>query len=377
MALKNCATYLLPAIASGKPYRIARAVRAVAHTPSSADVADVIEAACDSLLAGAYATHDSRTIAGVAGARPVIRTVLEQLAAETERERAHPAAQREAVEGYLRLIELVDKSLAQRLDTVGALAARIAATMHAPAGVARDADHGGRLHDVGTISTARERGQKTHPATGEAFLRTIPSLAHLAPIVRSHHECFDGSGFPDGLRGDEIPLAARIVHVAAVFVEAIAETGRHKPMSPARSVRAHRARPRIEIRSGGGRCTLRALALPRASESDGVAILSLAQLRAVREAGLQTGTAVIHQTPQILDDVQATLPGDDLEQVDVLIRVMAAFDRDTAEHLEAVGTMSMLLAHRAGLPAETRSARVCSPAASTISASLRSRARSC
>lgn len=81
--------------------------------------------------------------------------------------------------------------------------------------------------------------------------------------------------------------------------------------------------------------------------------MSIVQLRAVREAGLQTGTAVIHQAPQILDDIQATIPVEDLEQIDVLIRVMAAFDRDTAEHLEAVGTMSMLLAHRAGLPIET------------------------
>lgn len=73
----------------------------------------------------------------------------------------------------------------------------------------------------------------------------------------------------------------------------------------------------------------------------------------MREAGLQTGTAVIHHAPQILDDVQAAIPIEDLEHIDVLIRVMAAFDRDTAEHLEAVGTMSMLLAHRAGLALES------------------------
>jgi HD-GYP domain-containing protein (c-di-GMP phosphodiesterase class II) len=77
--------------------------------------------------------------------------------------------------------------------------------------------------------------------------------------------------------------------------------------------------------------------------------LSLSQVRSLREAGLRAGAAVIGQTPQILDAVQATIDKQDLEQVDVLIRVMAGFDRDTAEHLEAVGTMSMLLAHRAGL----------------------------
>jgi HD-GYP domain-containing protein (c-di-GMP phosphodiesterase class II) len=54
------------------------------------------------------------------------------------------------------------------------------------------------------------------------------------------------------------------------------------------------------------------------------------------------------QAPRILEAVQATIAKQDLEQVDVLIRVMNGFDRDTAEHLEAVGTMSMLLAQRAG-----------------------------
>jgi HD-GYP domain-containing protein (c-di-GMP phosphodiesterase class II) len=68
---------------------------------------------------------------------------------------------------------------------------------------------------------------------------------------------------------------------------------------------------------------------------------------------MKAGTAFMREAPRILDDVQASLANEDLEQVDVLIRVMAGFDRDTAEHLEAVGTMSMLLAHYAGLSPET------------------------
>lgn len=69
----------------------------------------------------------------------------------------------------------------------------------------------------------------------------------------------------------------------------------------------------------------------------------------LREAGIRAGTAVLGHAPQILETVQASIPSELLEQVDVLIRVMAGFDRGTAEHLEAVGTMSMLLAHRVGL----------------------------
>jgi HD-GYP domain-containing protein (c-di-GMP phosphodiesterase class II) len=76
------------------------------------------------------------------------------------------------------------------------------------------------------------------------------------------------------------------------------------------------------------------------------------QARSLREAGIKTGSAVIRNAPRILEAVQASIASEELEQVDVLIRVMAGFDRDTAEHLESVGTMSMLLAHRVEMPPE-------------------------
>ena len=73
----------------------------------------------------------------------------------------------------------------------------------------------------------------------------------------------------------------------------------------------------------------------------------------LREAGIKAGTAVIRQAPQILETVHEWIPIEEREQVDVLIRVMAGFDRETAEHLEAVGTLAMLLAHRIDLTSET------------------------
>jgi HD-GYP domain-containing protein (c-di-GMP phosphodiesterase class II) len=90
---------------------------------------------------------------------------------------------------------------------------------------------GGELHDIGKIGTreavlhkpgsltADEFRQITeHPALGE---RMLFPLAHESPdvlrIVRSHHERLDGRGFPDGLRGENIPIEARIVAVADAF----------------------------------------------------------------------------------------------------------------------------------------------------------------
>jgi HD-GYP domain-containing protein (c-di-GMP phosphodiesterase class II) len=81
--------------------------------------------------------------------------------------------------------------------------------------------------------------------------------------------------------------------------------------------------------------------------------MSSDQSRSLREAGLKAGSAVIRQAPLIVETVQAGILAETREQVDVLIRVMAGFDRDTAEHLESVGTMAMLLAHRVDLAPET------------------------
>jgi len=89
---------------------------------------------------------------------------------------------------------------------------------------------GALLHDIGKIGvsdailrkpaslTAEEYEQlKRHPSIGAHILRQVPFLAPHIPIVELHHERPDGRGYPLGLRGDEIPLAARIVHVADAF----------------------------------------------------------------------------------------------------------------------------------------------------------------
>jgi putative nucleotidyltransferase with HDIG domain len=73
------------------------------------------------------------------------------------------------------------------------------------------------LQKPGVLSAAEYESIKTHPVAGARILRSIPFLAHHIPIVELHHERPDGRGYPYGLRGDDIPLAARIVHVADAF----------------------------------------------------------------------------------------------------------------------------------------------------------------
>ena len=86
------------------------------------------------------------------------------------------------------------------------------------------------LHDIGKIGTPEAilekktalttdewEKMKEHPEVGAQIVSAVPFLAHLAPIIRGHHENFDGTGYPDGLEGEQIPLEARILAVADAF----------------------------------------------------------------------------------------------------------------------------------------------------------------
>jgi putative nucleotidyltransferase with HDIG domain len=89
---------------------------------------------------------------------------------------------------------------------------------------------GGPLHDIGKIgiddAILRKPGRltgeeyeimKTHTTKGAEILASVPEMEPIIPIVRNHHERWDGTGYPDRLRGEEIPLLARIVAVADAF----------------------------------------------------------------------------------------------------------------------------------------------------------------
>jgi putative two-component system response regulator len=58
---------------------------------------------------------------------------------------------------------------------------------------------------------------RKHPVVGERICAPLKSLRFVLPIIRHHHEKRDGSGYPDGLSGEEIPLAARILQLADVY----------------------------------------------------------------------------------------------------------------------------------------------------------------
>jgi HD-GYP domain-containing protein (c-di-GMP phosphodiesterase class II) len=90
--------------------------------------------------------------------------------------------------------------------------------------------HGALLHDVGKLSVADAileklgplteeewKVVKRHPDVGARMIEPLESLSGALPVIRHHHERPDGSGYPDGLEGDEIPLGARIVAVVDAY----------------------------------------------------------------------------------------------------------------------------------------------------------------
>ncbi len=73
------------------------------------------------------------------------------------------------------------------------------------------------LNKAGSLSSAEWLLVRRHPVLGAEMVGEIPLLSDLAPLIRGHHERLDGSGYPDGLRGNEIPLESRVIGVCDAF----------------------------------------------------------------------------------------------------------------------------------------------------------------
>lgn len=139
--------------------------------------------------------------------------------------------------GYESLLLAYDKALGLKDAYTGGHGRRVASYAHRIAsamGLSQAEAHAVReaamLHDIGKIGIAdailTKPGKlsaeefaaiQQHPVRGAEIVEAIPLLSRHAPAVRHHHERFDGSGYPAGLRGHDIPRAARIIAVADVL----------------------------------------------------------------------------------------------------------------------------------------------------------------
>jgi len=132
--------------------------------------------------------------------------------------------------GLANALEAKDVYTRGHSERVAALARRIALAAGVPPAAADVIAQAGLLHDLGKIgipeNVLRKPGplsdeewavMRRHPVVGAQIVSPLEFFAAGAVIVRHHHERHDGSGYPDGLRGEQIPLGARIVAVADVY----------------------------------------------------------------------------------------------------------------------------------------------------------------
>lgn len=97
------------------------------------------------------------------------------------------------------------------------------------------------LRKSGGLSDQERTRMQKHTVLGEQIVAPLRSTAALLPIIRHHHERWDGRGYPDGLAGDQIPLGARIVAIADAYNAMLSHRPYRPAMTPEKAVRSLRA----------------------------------------------------------------------------------------------------------------------------------------
>jgi ribonuclease P protein subunit RPR2 len=155
------------------------------------------------------------------------------------------------------VIEAKDRTTRGHLERTQAYGVALARRIAPELADGPELAYGFFLHDIGKVgipeSILCKQGplspdewavMKTHPTVGAQIVAPIRFIGEAALVVRHHHEWFDGSGYPEGLRGDQIPLAARIFAVVDSFDAMTSD----RPYRPALSL----DRSLEEIRAGAG-----------------------------------------------------------------------------------------------------------------------------
>jgi putative nucleotidyltransferase with HDIG domain len=151
------------------------------------------------------------------------------LAAFEHEERAQ-RLYRETLASLSNALEAKDAVTSEHTEEVVRLAVALAAELGLELEAVRTVELGAVLHDIGKVRVpeailnkpgpldeAEWAVMRTHPEVGEQIVRPIQSLQAILPIVRHHHERWDGTGYPDGLAGRAIPVGARIVAVCDAY----------------------------------------------------------------------------------------------------------------------------------------------------------------
>jgi diguanylate cyclase (GGDEF)-like protein len=209
----------------------------IASFPSQAEDADGLQRMADGALY--WSKHHGKNRSFVYSPKVVRIHSAKDLAWETER-----VARLRAAKNIVRFVDAKDPSTANHSETVSALTAAIGTELGLDEATVDQLALAGLLHDIGkigipdsllqaprTLSLEEMEKVKCHPALGYSLLDGL-GIAPIDEWILHHHENWDGTGYPNGLSRDEIPLGARIVRVADAFEAMTAD----RPYRPAQSV---------------------------------------------------------------------------------------------------------------------------------------------
>ena len=159
------------------------------------------------------------------------------------------SAGRQSRDVLLRTLSERRPDLQIRLRDIGELALAVGRELHLGPEALDEVARAAELHDLGKIAVpdaildkpgpldpVEWSFMRRHPLIGERILLAAPALRPVARLVRSSHERWDGGGYPDGLRGDEIPLGARIVSVCDAFDAMTTERPYREPIPEAEAI---------------------------------------------------------------------------------------------------------------------------------------------
>ncbi len=155
----------------------------------------------------------------------------------------------EMIYAFARTIEAKDSYTGKHVECTATIAQKIAKNLNLSKDEVENIKHGAVLHDLGKIGigegiltkkgplNVKERGIiKTHPSIAAEILHEIHALRGAIPCILYHHERFDGKGYPLELKGDQIPLGARIIAVADVYQALISDRPYRKAYSIKKAV---------------------------------------------------------------------------------------------------------------------------------------------
>jgi len=134
-----------------------------------------------------------------------VKVIMETLFAKSEREKQHS-------DRVGRISEAIAKRMNLDQRTIDKV--RVAGFLHDIGKIGIDEQI---LNKIGILNRSEWEVMKLHPAKGAGILENTVEFQDIADVVLSHHERYDGSGYPSGLKGDDILLAARIIMVADAY----------------------------------------------------------------------------------------------------------------------------------------------------------------